>query len=163
MWYLSFLFCWQIVKLRRNPAIEKKYVFIIKEMDISEDLVKFHGTLSLTELSRGAGFSIRSYKLPNFKQAFAWMCANDSDSILQSLQWSCKLLRTSNCKLYFLSESSIAAINGIYFISHTLEGPEWLISRSSNLSLFIILVQKRQVCFTLPWRIFKHPKWKLGT
>lgn len=42
------------VKLRRNLAIEEKYVFIIKEMDTkSKGLVKFHGTLNLTELSGG--------------------------------------------------------------------------------------------------------------
>lgn len=41
------------VKLRKNFAIEKKYVFIIKEMDmISKGLMKFHGTLNLTELSK---------------------------------------------------------------------------------------------------------------
>ena len=40
------------VRLRRSLAIEKKYVFVIKEMDIlSKALVKFHGTLDFSELS----------------------------------------------------------------------------------------------------------------
>lgn len=43
------------VRLRRSLAIEKKYVFVIKEMDIlSKALVKFHGTLDFSELSHGA-------------------------------------------------------------------------------------------------------------
>lgn len=43
------------VKLRISFAIEKKYVFIIKEMDkISKALLKFYGTLNSIELSVGA-------------------------------------------------------------------------------------------------------------
>lgn len=42
------------VKLRRNFALEKKYAFTMKEMYIiSKVLVKFHGTLDITELSTG--------------------------------------------------------------------------------------------------------------
>lgn len=49
------------VKLRKNLAIEKKYVFIIKKMGtLSKALVKFHGTLNLTELSRVACPVLRS-------------------------------------------------------------------------------------------------------
>lgn len=43
------------VKFRRNLAIEKKYVFIIKGMYIIlKALMKFHRTLNLTKLSKEA-------------------------------------------------------------------------------------------------------------
>lgn len=49
------------VQLRRGLAIEKKYVFIIKEMGkISKALVKFYGTLNSTERQEGPGLSIRN-------------------------------------------------------------------------------------------------------
>lgn len=43
------------MKLRISFAMERKYVFIIKEMDkISKALVKFYGTLNSTGLPIGA-------------------------------------------------------------------------------------------------------------
>lgn len=99
----------------RSLATEKKYVFIIKEMGkISKALVTFYGTLNCQERP---GLSVRNKKWPNFKQALVRMRANDSDSILQSLRWPGKLLSTSNYKPSSLLEPSIAAVNGIYFIS----------------------------------------------